>query len=128
MKERERRRERKRKKHRFTVEAARLVGQRALEDVVDPRWLCLVLRLGLGGGGGAVVLQTPVLLLLLLLLLQDVGHCVQQVVEELVRVLLHVVVEQVWMTAGREKEAVENLAIVREKKGPKIATVFGFNN
>lgn len=82
--------------HRFTVEAARLIGQRALEDVVNPCGLRLVLRLGLGGGdGGAVVLQAPVLLLLLLLFLQDVGHGVQQVVEEFVRVLLHVVVEQV---------------------------------
>lgn len=79
---------------------------------MDPRWLRLVLRLGLGGGG-AVVLQTPVLLLLLLLLLQDVGHRVQQVVEEFVRVLLHVVVEQVWM---KDKEAIDKLAIVQGKK------------
>lgn len=91
--------------HRFTVEAARLIGQRALEDVVNPRGLRLVLRLGLGGGdGGAVVLQAPVLLLLLLLLLQDVGHGVQQVVEEFVRILLHVVVEQVWKEKQRQSQ------------------------
>lgn len=81
--------------HRFTVEAARLIGQGALEDIVNPRGLRLV-RLGLGGDGGAVVLQASVLLLLLLLLLQDVGHCVQQVVEEFVGVLLHVIVKEIW--------------------------------
>jgi len=80
--------------HRLTVEAARLVGQGSLEDVVDPRGLRLVLRLGLRGA--AVVLEASVLLLLLLLVLQDVGHRVQQVVQELVGVLLHVVVKQVW--------------------------------
>lgn len=82
--------------HRFTVEAARLIGQGALEDIVNPRGLRLVVRLGLAGDGGAVVLQAAVLLLLLLLLLQDVGHRVQQVVEELVGVLLHVIVKEVW--------------------------------
>lgn len=82
--------------HRFTVEAARLIGQRALEDLVNPGGLRLVVRLGLGADGGAIVLQPSVLLLLLLLLLQDVGHRVQQVVEELVGVLLHVIVKEVW--------------------------------
>lgn len=63
---------------------------------MNPRGLRLVVRLGLGGAGGAVVLETAVLLLLLLLLLQDVGHRVQQVVEEFVGVLLHVIVEEIW--------------------------------
>ena len=81
--------------HRFTVEAARLIGQRALEDIVNPRGFRLVLRVCLCGDGGAVVLEAPVLLLLLLLLLQYVGHGVQQVVEEFVGILLHVVVKQI---------------------------------
>lgn len=71
---------------------------------MNPCGLRLVLGLSLcSDGGRAVVLQPSVLLLLLLLLLQDVGHCVQQVVEELVGVLLHVVVEQIWRERERER-------------------------
>lgn len=63
---------------------------------MNPCGLRLVVRLGLGGDGGAVVLQASVLLLLLLLLLQDIGHRVQQVVEEFMGVLLHVIVKEIW--------------------------------
>lgn len=89
--------------HRFTVETARLIGQRSLKDVVNPRGFCLVLHLVLSGDGGAVVLQASVLLLLLLLLLQDVSHCVQQVVQELVGVLLHVVIKQICRGHGTRR-------------------------
>ena len=68
---------------------------------MNPCWLSLVLRLGLRGDRGAVVLEASVLLFLLLLLLQDVSHRVQQVVEEFVGVLLHVVVEQIWKETQR---------------------------
>lgn len=82
--------------HRLTVEAAGLVGQCTLEDIVNPGGLSFVLRLVLCGYSGAVVLEASVLFFLLLLLLQDVSHRVQQVVEEFMGVLLHVVVKQVW--------------------------------
>lgn len=62
---------------------------------MDPRGLRLVLQLGLHGDSCAVVLKAAILLFLLLLLLQDVGHRVQQVVQKLVGVLLHVVVKQI---------------------------------
>ena len=62
---------------------------------MNPCGLCLVLRLGLRGDSGAIVLKTSVLLFLLLLLLQDIGHRVQQVVEEFMGILLHVVVKQI---------------------------------
>lgn len=71
---------------------------------MNPCGLRLVLRLGLCGDGGAVVLEASVLLFLLLLLLQDVGHRVQQVVEEFVGVLLHVVVEQIWKEKQRQSK------------------------
>lgn len=71
---------------------------------MNPCGLGLVLHLGLRGDGGAVVLEASVLLLLLLLLLQDVGHRVQQVVEEFVGVLLHVVVEQIWKERRRRRK------------------------
>ena len=100
-KEQERGGEREADTHRLTVEAARLIGQGSLEDVVHPRRLRLVLRLRLRGDGGPVVFQASVLFLLLLLVLQYVGHRVQQVVEELVGVLLHVVIKQV--CRGRQR-------------------------
>lgn len=83
--------------YRLTVETARLIGQRALEDIVNPGGLGLVLFwLGVRGDGSAVVLQPSILFLLFLLLLQDVSHSVQQVVQELVGILLHVVIKQVY--------------------------------
>ena len=77
----------------FASEATRLIGQRALEDLVDP---------GRGGRRVAVVVlrvqrsvgKATILLVLLPLLLQQVGDGVQQVVEELVGILLHVVIKQ----------------------------------
>lgn len=62
---------------------------------MNPGGFCLVLGLGLRGDSGAVVLEASILLLLLLLLLKDISHCVQQVVEEFMGVLLHVVVKQI---------------------------------
>lgn len=83
--------------YRLTVETARLIGQRALEDIVNPGGLGLVLfRLGVRRDGSAIVLQPSILFLLFLLLLQDVSHRVQQVVQELVGILLHVVIKQVY--------------------------------
>lgn len=81
--------------YRFTGKAARFVGQRSLEDLVHP-----------GGGrvGIAVVVLTvqravseaAIGLFLLPLLLQKVCDGVEQVVQELVGILLHVVVKQLW--------------------------------
>lgn len=71
---------------------------------MDPRGLCLVLRLSLCGDSAAVVLEAAVLLFLLLLLLQDISYCVQQVVEEFMGVLLHVVVEQIWKKIHRYRK------------------------
>lgn len=77
---------------------------------MNPCGLRFVLHLGLGGDSRAVVLQAPVLLLLLLLLLQDVRHRVQQIVEEFVCILLHVVVEQICRETkvGREQRSLSD--------------------
>lgn len=79
--------------YRFARQAARLIGQSALEDLVDPS--------GSRGGVAVVVLavqravcEAAVGLLLLPLLLEQICDGVQQVVQELVGILLHVVVKQ----------------------------------
>lgn len=88
----------------------------------------LVLGLRLCGDGRAVVLEAAVLLLLLLLLLQDVCHCVQQVVEELMGVLLHVVVKQVCRgdrgqgLLGKLRRTVISQSIVLIKVNPGRST------
>lgn len=82
--------------YRLAGEAARLVGQRALEDLVYPcggrRRAVALLRIKRAVG------QFAVLLVLLLLLLQQVGYSVEQVVEELMRILLHVVIKELCST------------------------------
>ena len=93
----------------FTVETPRLVGQCSLEDLVDPRLLRLLSSFTFTSSSSltsspstctsspspSVLHQLPILLsLLALLLLEQVCDGVEEVVEELVGVLLHVVVKQ----------------------------------
>lgn len=79
--------------YRFTGEAACLIGQSALEDLVDPG--------GSGRGITVIVLgvqravgKAAVGLILLPLLLKQICDGVQQVVQELMGILLHVVIKQ----------------------------------
>lgn len=84
--------------HRFAGEAASLIGQSALEDLVDPggrRCGVAVIVLGVQCAVG----EAAISLLLLPLLLQQIGDGVEQVVQELVSILLHVVVEQLCVEA-----------------------------
>lgn len=79
--------------YRFTGEAARLIGQSALEDLVDP---------GRSGRGIAVVIlgvqravgKAAIGLVLLPLFLKQIRDGVEQVVQELMGILLHVVIKQ----------------------------------
>lgn len=81
--------------HGFAVEAARLVGEGSLEDLVDPGPLRLLPAFLPSVAAASVLHQLAVLLpLLALLLLQQVRDGVEEVVEEFVGVLLHVVVEE----------------------------------
>lgn len=77
----------------FTGEAACLIGQSALEDLVDPG--------GSGRGIAVVVLgvqravgKAAIGLVLLPLLLKQICDGVEQVVQELMGILLHVVIKQ----------------------------------
>lgn len=79
--------------YRFTGEAACLIGQSALEDLVDPS--------GSRRGVAIVVLavqcavgKAAIGLVLLPLLLKQICYGVEQVIQELVGILLHVVVKQ----------------------------------
>lgn len=79
--------------YRFAGKAARLISQSALEDLVDPS--------GSRGGIAVVVLavqsaicKAAVGLVLLPLLLKQICNSVEQVVQELMGILLHVVVKQ----------------------------------
>lgn len=82
-----------RKSHRLTGKAASLIGQSALEDLVDPggsRCRVAVIVLGVQCAVGKAAIS----LFLLPLLLKQIGDGVEQVVQELVSILLHVVIEQ----------------------------------
>lgn len=79
--------------YRLTGEAACLIGQSALEDLVDPS--------GSRRGVAIVVLavqcavgKAAIGLLLLPLLLKQICYGVEQVIQELVGILLHVVIKQ----------------------------------
>lgn len=77
----------------FTCKAACLISQSALEDLVDPGWS----RSGIAIVVLAVqcaVCEAAVGLFLLPLLLKQICNGVQQVVQELMGILLHVVVKQ----------------------------------
>lgn len=93
----------------FTVKAARLIGQCSLEDLVDPRLLRLLSSIPVSSSpssssalaapscatSSTILHQLSVLLpLLALLLLEQVGDGVEEVVEEFVGILLHVVVKK----------------------------------
>lgn len=79
--------------YRFAGEAARLIGQSALEDLVDPggsrRGITVVVLRVQGAVGKAAIG-----LLLLPLLLKQISNGVEQVVQELMGILLHVVIKQ----------------------------------
>lgn len=79
--------------YRFTGEAACLIGQSTLEDLVDPsgcRCGITVVVLGVQGAVGKAAIG----LLLLPLLLKQISNGVEQVVQELMGILLHVVIKQ----------------------------------
>lgn len=81
--------------HSFTVEAARLICQGSLEDLMNPRLLRLLPSVAASYPATSVLHQFAVLLpLLALLLLEQVCDGVEEVVEELMGVLLHVVVKE----------------------------------
>lgn len=79
--------------HSFAVEAARLIGQGSLENLVNPR----LLRLLCAAFFSSVLHRSPILwLLLALLLLEQVCNGVEEVVEKFMGILLHVVVKELW--------------------------------
>lgn len=84
--------------HSFAVEAARLIRQGSLENLVNPcllRLLPPVPAVASSYPPTSVLHQLPILLpLLALLLLEQVCDGVEEVVEKLVGVLLHVVVKE----------------------------------
>lgn len=79
--------------YRFTCKAARLISQSALEDLMDPsrsrRGIAIVVL-----AVQCAVCKAAVGLLLLPFLLKQICNGVQQVVQELMGILLHVVVKQ----------------------------------
>lgn len=79
--------------YRLTGEAACLISQSALEDLMDPGGsrcgiAVVVLRVQCAVG------KATIGLLLLPLLLKQICNGVEQVVQELMGILLHIVVEQ----------------------------------
>lgn len=80
--------------HCFAVEAARLVRQGALEDLVDPRLLRLLSAFFPSVTSSVLHQLSIVLQLLALLLLEQVCNGVEEVVEKFMGVLLHVVVKE----------------------------------
>lgn len=79
--------------HRFTGEAACLICQSALEDLVDPggsRCGIAVVVLGVQ----CTVGKAAISFLLLPLLLKQISNGVEQVVQEFMGILLHVVVKK----------------------------------
>ena len=101
--------------YRFTGEAACLIGQCALKDLVDP---------GRRGRGVAVVVlgvqravgQPAVGLILPALLLQQVSDGVEQVVQELMSILLHVVIKEFWTERDIQRETEKERETERDMK------------
>lgn len=88
--------------YRFTGEAACLIGQSALEDLMDPggsRCGVAIVVLGVQCAVGKAAIG----LILLPLLLKQICDGVEQVVQELVGILLHVVVKQLCGRKDRER-------------------------
>lgn len=99
-------------RYRFAGEAAGLVGEGSLEDLMDPGLLYLLPFLSSSCPAApptsSVLYQFSVLLsLLALLLLEQVSDSVEEVVEELMGILLHVVVKQLWREKRIEKEGMK---------------------